>query len=89
MKKDGESGNEFGLLSVVFGVLSIVSLSAAGIVMGILAVIFAYQQNKRDANKWSKAGKILGIIGIVLGIIMLIVVYWAVSSDLLANLPTA
>ena len=69
VKKEGE-GNSFGIIGVVFGILSILSLSIAGIVMGIIGLIFSMKQKKVNKNNWSKTGMILNIIGIILGLIV-------------------
>lgn len=78
MKKEGkkESSNEnnFGLASVVLGIVSLFSFG--GLILGIIALVFAKKQEKVHANKWSKAGKILGIIGIILGILLIIFNIW-------------
>lgn len=64
--------NSFGTASVVFGVISIVSTSVVGIILGILGLIFSMKQKKITKNKWSKAGMILSVIGIILGIIFFV-----------------
>ena len=63
MKKD-----EYGKWSLVFGVLSIVLfwVSTLGIVFGVLAIIFSNFQKKIQDTENAKAGKITGIIGLVL-----------------------
>ncbi len=68
----GESDNSFGIAGVVLGILSIVFSSITGVVLGIVGLVFSTKQNKIAKNKWSKAGKILNIIGIILGIILFI-----------------
>lgn len=68
-KEDGVNrDNSFGVAGVVLGILSIVSLSVLGIILGIAGLVFSLKQNKHGKNKWSKAGIILNIIGIILGI---------------------
>ena len=78
-KKEGDpkaksttSDNSFGIVGVVFGILSILSLSVVGIAMGIVGLIFGLRQHKLARNKWSQVGIILNIIGIILGIIAVI-----------------
>ena len=79
----GENGA--GIVGVVFGILSVVSLSVGGIVLGIIGLIFSFKQKKAAANKWSKAGIILNIIGIILGVLA---IYFLVNyaSSYLAQL---
>jgi len=67
-----EESNNCGLIGVIFGILAILFASAYGLVMGIVGIVFAYIQRKHAPNKWSKAGMILNIIGIILSIGMLI-----------------
>lgn len=74
MKKEEEKrkfDNTFGLASTILGILSIVFASINGIVFGIIGLVFAHLQNKRFQNSWSRAGKILSIIGIILSIILI------------------
>jgi hypothetical protein len=71
-KEFNNCGNAFGIVSVVFGILSILSLSAGGVVMGIVGLIFGLKQKKNSPNSWSKAGIVLSIVGIILGIVMIV-----------------
>lgn len=76
------SGNIFGILSLVFGIVSIVicCLYGVGILSGAAAIILGIQgKNKADAgtanNKTlANVGFILGIIGAVLSLIYLILI---------------
>ncbi len=61
--------NGFGIVGVIMGILSVLSLSIGGTVMGVVGLVFSMQQKKREANSWSKAGIILNWIGIILGIV--------------------
>jgi len=81
-----EADNSFGIASVILGILSIVLASVPGIIFGIIGLFFASKQKKIHANKWSKAGFILAIIGIILSVV---VIYLAVkySSSLLQYAP--
>jgi len=84
MKKAGEKefishDNSFGVTSVVLGIISLVS--PAGLILGIISFVFAKKQEKVRANKWSKAGKILGIIGTILGIILIALNIWYVKNQ--------
>ena len=67
--------NSFGIAGVIFGILSILSLSVEGIVIGIIGLIFSLRQKKVMKNQWSKVGIILNIIGIVVGIIATYLLY--------------
>ncbi len=79
MKK--EEDNSFGVAAVVIGILSIVSGSLPGIVLGVIGVIFSKKQNKIMANKWSKSGFLLGVIGIILGIALFIASFYLLSKN--------
>jgi len=83
MKKESEKefakhDNSFGVASVALGIVSLFSLG--GLILGIISFVFAKKQEKIHANKWSKAGKILGIIGIILGIILIILNIWQAKN---------
>ena len=81
MSKEVSSSNDLGLSSVI---LSIVSLSfifltfmaflapLVGLVLSIIALVFALKQKKRNYNKWVKYGLILSIIGIVIHFLIVI-----------------
>jgi len=71
MKKED---NSFGVAAVILGILSIMFASINGIILGVIALIFAKKQQKRSPNSWGKNGKILSIIGIILSIIIMIVI---------------
>lgn len=63
-----------GIVALVFGILSIISLciSTIGqIIFGFLAILFACIDKGRSGMR--KAGLILGIIGLVIGILIIIV----------------
>lgn len=66
--------NSFGVASVALGITSL--FSPGGLILGIISLVFAKKQEKVHINKWSKAGKILGIIGIILGIILIALNIW-------------
>jgi uncharacterized membrane protein len=75
--KEGQkaSDNSCGVVGVVFGILSIVSLSVGGVVMGVIGLIFSMKQKNKMPNKWSKAGTILSWIGIIIGIIAVVFLF--------------
>lgn len=72
MKKEEMRDNSFGIVGVVFGILSVLSISAVGVVLGAVGLVFSIVQNKRFKEKWGRAGIILNVIGIVLGIVAII-----------------
>lgn len=69
--------NSFGVASAILGIFSLMSsVPLYGIISGIIAVVFANKQNKIKNNGWSKAGLIMGILGIVLNILVWIFLIW-------------
>jgi len=78
--KKGETDNSFGIASVVLGIISVISLSVPGVVFGIIGLIFGLKQKKINKNKWSKAGIIINIVGIVLGIVATVIIIVYASS---------
>jgi uncharacterized BrkB/YihY/UPF0761 family membrane protein len=93
MKKGENKDNSFGVSSVILGILSIVLASAngMGIILGIIGIVFSKKQEKIGKNKWSKAGFILNLIGIILGIVLLTVfiIYILKNPELYENLTNA
>ena len=88
MKKEEKSmDNSFGTASVILGILSITLSSLMGITLGIIGLVFSIKQKKKMENKWSDAGKILNIIGVILGVIVftLALVYLLKSPDFLSQ----
>lgn len=77
MAKKGE--NSFGIASVILAILSIVFGlgilfgSFAGLLLGIIALIFALVQRHEYKNPWSKWGMIIAVIGIILNIVLLVI----------------
>jgi len=78
-----EVNNNFGIAAVILGIISISFLavpiigSGAGLILGIITLIFAFVQKKKSNNKWAKAGIILGIIGITFNAL---VTWWVISG---------
>ena len=66
--------NSFGIASVVLGILSILFASINGLILGIVALVFANKQMQKHHTKWGKNGKLLAIIGIILSIIVIIII---------------
>lgn len=84
MAKEASADNSFGVASVVLAIVSIVlslniiailSSQICGLVLGVVAFIFAMMQKKRANNKWARAGFILSIIGAVLNLAIFIWIY--------------
>lgn len=79
MKKNIEKisqGN--GITALVLGILGILLIFAPyfGLPLSILALVFSKLQNKIMKTGMSTAGKVLGIIGIVIsGLMLLIIVF--------------
>lgn len=84
MKK--EMNNDFGVLGVALGIMSIIMSSGPGAVAGIVGLVFSMKQKKVGQNKWSRAGIILNWIGIILGIVATIVISYAALKY--GGLPT-
>ena len=72
MKKEDKIKNEsLGILSLTFGIISIISFTLplgfiAGIISGILGLVFGIMQNKREKSSYAKAGIITSVIGLIL-----------------------
>ena len=81
------SNNNCGIVSVILGILSIIFALNNGIILGIIGLIFGFQQKKKGKNKWSKAGIILNIIGIILSILILLAIIYIAKyrPDILAQ----
>ncbi len=90
MKREVEKvslDNSFGVASVVLGILSILFTPFNGIILGIISLIFSKKQEKTNSNKWSRAGRILAVIGIILGAVLaiLIIVGIKLNPSLFSN----
>jgi len=88
-KEEKTSGGEFGVIGFVFGILSIVFLASNGIILAILGFIFSTMQQKRNPTKFGRLGKILNIIGFILGVILIILllVFAEELTSQLGNFP--
>ncbi len=91
MKKEEKktSDNSFGVAAVILGILSILTLSVEGFVLGLISFVFASKQMKKNSNQWTKWGKILSIVGIVLSIVTIIVaiILFSKNPELLKAFP--
>ncbi len=66
--------NSFGVAAVVLGTVGITSSAIGSLILGIVALVFATKQQKKTPNSWGKAGKILSIISLAIGIITIILI---------------
>lgn len=80
--------NSFGAASVILGIVGIAlglfNSPVAGIALGIVGLVFSYKQHKYGQNRWSKAGRIMNIVSIAVGVFV-IIVFVAVGSYLSQN----
>lgn len=89
MKKED---NSYGVASAILGIFSIMFSYPPlyGVILGIISFVFAKKQEKFHKNGWSKAGKILSVIGIILSILVFIFLLWlAQHPELLPALGDA
>jgi len=79
--------NSFGVAAATLGIFSLLSaVPLYGIISGLIALFFAGKQSKIQKNGWSKAGKITGIIGIILNVLSWIALYWiSQNPEILAH----
>ena len=82
MKKEEtkQHDNSFGIAAVVLGIVSIVLASLNGLLLAIVALVFASKQQKINANRWGKNAKILAIIGIILSILAVAFSFWIAKN---------
>lgn len=71
----GTAAVVLGIISIVFPCLTFLAFFAPfiGLALGITAFFFALAQRKAIANKWSRAGLILAIIGVVINVGILLI----------------
>jgi hypothetical protein len=79
--------NSSGIASVVLGIVSIVNAitflgSFSGLPLGIIGLIFGIIQAKSNRTKWSTAGIILCILGIIINIIIIALMVTAIIQIL-------
>ncbi|MFH1290348.1 MAG: hypothetical protein ABIH92_02975 [Nanoarchaeota archaeon] len=75
--------NSFGVASVILGLLSLLlslALPSQGVLLGIIGLIFANRQKKLGKTRWSHAGKILSIIGIIISLVLLVLLVWVAQN---------
>ena len=79
MPKEGKGDNNFGLASVILGIIgSVLGVLVFPIVISIIGLIFGIIQIRKQKNKWA----IWGIVLSALGIIISIYVLWTLVSAL-------
>ena len=76
-----EADNSFGVAGAILGILSIIFIASNGVILAIVGLIFSNIQRKRMANKWSKAGMILNIIGLVFGLLLIFVLLYVIKHN--------
>ena len=80
VKKEGvkvNADNSSGVAGVVFGILSIIFAlltPVIGIISAIVGLVFSLKQSKASKNKWSKAGIILNVVGIIVSLLILVLI---------------
>lgn len=87
-----EEGNSKGILVWSFGLASLIFSVAQpvfGIIFGIVGLVMVKKSRKQDS--WTKAGKVLSLIGLILGIVLVLVGilalnYLTSNADVLAQL---
>jgi len=77
--------NSNGVVAVTMGLISIISALLtsnliAGIIFGVIGWIYAVKQTRQSYNSWARLGKILSIVGIVLGFIAIAVSVWVANA---------
>lgn len=90
------SENSYGLVAFIFGILSILSAPAldififygpiAGLILGILGIIFAVKQRSISKNKWSNWGLWLSIAGLVVNIAVFVLLIKFIIPTVLPKL---
>ena len=88
--KGSAMDNSSGVAGVVLGIMSLISFSLISIPLGIIGLIFSLKQKKIDNNKWARYGKVINIIGIIIGIVVVILAIVIVKNnpEFLAQLQT-
>jgi hypothetical protein len=72
-----KKGFVYGLISVLFGAW----IPFLGLPLPICGLIFSNKELKKSPNNLSRAGKIMSIVGIVIGILMLLLVAVGIATD--------
>lgn len=80
VKVHSGNDNSFGIAGVVLGIFSLASLSFPGIILAIVGLVFSMKQKNIHENKWSKAGMILNILGIIFTVIATIIGFYLLTQ---------
>ncbi len=85
MKKEEMKDNSFGVASVILGILSVTlpllsPIIIPSFIFAVIALVFSKKQEKIHSNIWSKRGKTLSIIGIVLSVLAILLSYILISN---------
>ena len=82
--------NSFGTASVVLGIIGLTISSLPGAILGFIGLIFGMKQKNMMKNSWSKAGIILNIISIIIGIALFIYALISIleNPDFLAQIQS-
>ena len=89
MKKEAEKtyDNSFGIAAVILGIFSILFAYPPlyGLTLGVISLIFAGKQQKIMRNNWSRNGRTLALIGIILSIAFAIFLVWLKANPDVLN----
>jgi hypothetical protein len=69
-KKIGES---LGISGFTLSIMGVLFLGLNGILISIISFIFCFIQQKKNPNKFGKAGLILSVIGFILNVIVIVI----------------
>ncbi|MCK4552783.1 DUF4190 domain-containing protein [Candidatus Pacearchaeota archaeon] len=67
------NNESFGIIGLTLGILSIIFMGNNGILLGIVGLVFSRMQQKNNPTKIGKAGIIVNIVGIILGIVFMVI----------------
>jgi hypothetical protein len=77
-----KKNDDFGIASLILGVISILPFFGLNLVAGVLGIIFGYKQKNISDSKTAKVGIILSIIGLVLWFVIYVIAIFALASFL-------
>jgi amino acid transporter len=89
MKKESEENSEethIGIVSFIFGVLSLVSSldnMFSGVVLAILGITFSYKQKNHKKNSWAKWGFWLSITSLIITIALASYLFYLYQKGIL------
>ena len=74
-KEEMGEGHHAGLLGWSFSLIGLISaiIPYLGLVLPIVGTILSVRQSKLNRTEWSRVGKILGIVGIIISIVVTVV----------------